>query len=128
MYEQQNKKITNFTDLNAWKEAHKLVILVYKIVKNFPKSEAFILIPQILRAVISVSSNIAEGFSRRTRKEKVQFYSTSLGSLTEVQNQLIISRDIGYIEKDDFDKVYYQTIIVHKLINGLIKSAEIHNT
>lgn len=128
MYEQQNKKITNFTDLNAWKEAHKLVILVYKIVRDFPKSETFILVPQILRAVISISSNIAEGFSRRTRKEKVQFYSTSLGSLTEVQNQLIISRDIGYIDKDNFDKIYYLTITIHKLINGLIKSAEIHNT
>jgi four helix bundle protein len=123
-----NKKIYNFYDLNTWKEAHKLVLMIYKTVKLFPKAENFILTSQILRAVISVSSNISEGFSRRTRKEKIQFYSTALGSLTEVQNQLFISKDIGYIHQGYFDRIYAQTVIVHKLINGLIKSAKIHNT
>ena len=73
MYKAETKKITNFTDLYAWKESHKLVLSIYKLVKHFPKRENFILVSQILRAVISVSSNIAEGFSRRTRKEKIQF-------------------------------------------------------
>lgn len=121
-------KIRNFTDLTAWKEAHKLVLSIYKLTRSFPRSEVFILTSQILRAVISVSSNISEGFSRRTRKEKVQFYSTAIGSLTEVQNQLIIAKDVEYLPGEKFNELYSQTIIVHKLINGLIKSAQIHNT
>lgn len=115
------QKINSFTDLVAWKEAHKLVLLIYKAVGNFPEKEKFILISQILRAVISVSSNISEGFSRRTRKEKIQFYSTALGSLTEVQNQLIIAKDLHYASREVFEELYNQTVLVHKLINGLIK-------
>jgi four helix bundle protein len=121
-------KICNFTDLISWKESHKLVLLIYGIVKKFPSNERYILTSQILRAVISVSSNISEGFSRRTRKEKVQFYSTALGSLTEVQNQLIIAKDVGYLEKHVFEESYNQTILVHKLVNGLVRTASLHNT
>jgi four helix bundle protein len=116
------QKIEYFTDLNAWKEGHKLVLMVYEIVRTFPSKEQFILTSQIVRAVISITCNIAEGFGRRTIKEKIQFYSTSQGSLREVQNQLIIAKDVGYIEKDTFDELWEQTIIVHKLISGLIKS------
>lgn len=123
-----SSKIYNFTDLIAWKESHKLVLLVYKAVKQFPEKEKYILVGQILRAVISVSSNISEGFSRRTRKEKVQFYSTALGSLTEVQNQLIIAKDLGYLLINLFNKLYLQTVLVHKLANGLIRTAKLHNT
>jgi four helix bundle protein len=71
------------------------------------------------RSAVSVTSNIAEGFSRNTSKDKVQFYCTSHGSLTELQNQLIVSRDVGYLNKIDFDKMANQTILVHKLITGL---------
>src|SRR3989344_8051725 len=114
-------KIINFTDLDTWKEAHKLVLLVYKLVENFPKKETYILISQILRAAISITSNIAEGFSRRGKKEKLQFYSVALGSLTELQNQIILARDINYISINQYEEVFRQTIIVQKLIHGLIK-------
>ena len=113
--------IINFTDLDTWKEAHKLVLLVYKLVENFPKKETYILISQILRAAISITSNIAEGFSRRGKKEKLQFYSVALGSLTELQNQIILARDINYISINQYEEVFRQTIIVQKLIHGLIK-------
>lgn len=94
---QELSKIKSFTDLNTWKEAHKLVLLIYKITKQFPHEEQFGLTNQIRRAVVSITSNIAEGFSRSSYKEKSQFYSISLGSLTEVQNQLLIARDLKYI-------------------------------
>ena len=82
------------------------------------------------RAVISITSNIAEGFSRQSYAEKIRFYSMSQGSTTELQNQLIVSQDIGYLNKKDFEQIYQQSIIVHKLINGLIKGAKriIHNS
>jgi len=124
-----SKKIESFTDLNAWKEAHKLVLMIYKITKDFPKEEMFGLTSQIRRAVISITSNIAEGFSRQTYKEKIQFYFIAKSSLTEVQNQLLIARDINYINKQDFDDIADQSIIVHKLLNGLIKkSKDIQNS
>ncbi len=116
-----NEKIKSFTDLDAWKEAHKLVLMIYESTKKFPKEELFGLTNQLRRAVISISSNIAEGFSRKTSKDKMHFYSMSLGSLTEVQNQLLVARDVLYLLKEDFNKIAQQTIRVSKLINGLIK-------
>lgn len=117
-------KIKSFTDLIAWQEAHKLVIMIYRETKKFPKEELFALVTQMRRAVISVSSNIAEGFSRKTLKDKNNFYSMAQGSLTEIQNQLLASRDIGYLPKEDFDRIANQSVIVHKLINGLLRSSK----
>lgn len=114
----------SFTDLNAWKEGHKLVLMIYDITKVFPKEEIFALTSQIRRAVVSITSNLAEGFSRNSYKEKSQFYSMALGSLTEVQNQLLIAKDIGYILKENFDSAAAQTVIVSKLVNGLIKTTK----
>jgi four helix bundle protein len=123
-------KIKSFTDLNAWKEGHKLVIEIYKVTKEFPGEEIFGLTSQIRRASVSITSNIAEGFSRNSYKEKLNFYSISLGSLTEVQDQLTIAKDIKYIANEDFKKLADQTVIASKLLNGLIKSTKtiIHNS
>ncbi|MBU4141633.1 four helix bundle protein [Patescibacteria group bacterium] len=119
MYE--NQKIKSFTDLEAWKEAHKLVLMVYLATKKFPKEELFCLTNQLRRAVISITSNIAEGFSRNSSKEKIQFYFIALGSLTETQNQILVARDLKYLDKENFNKLATQSILVSKLINGLIK-------
>lgn len=119
----QTKKIRSFTELNTWKEAHKLVLLIYKTTDKFPVKETYSLIDQMRRCAISITSNIAEGFSRQGKKEKLQFYYISKGSLTELQNQLLVAKDIGYLAKNEFDIIAQQTIVVHKLLNGLIKSA-----
>ena len=118
----EENKIRSFTDLNVWKEAHKLVIMIYKATKQFPKDELFGLTNQIRRAVVSITSNIAEGFSRNTFKDKTQFYSIALGSLTETQNQLLVARDVGYIDNNLFKEIGNQTVVVSKLCNGLLKS------
>jgi four helix bundle protein len=117
-------KIVNFTDLDTWKESHKLALVIYKLVESFPAKETYILTSQILRAAISVSSNIAEGFSRRGRKEKLQFYCIALGSLTEIQNQLILAKDVKYIGLEQYNEALNQTIAVQKLIHGLIKGVK----
>lgn len=122
-----NAKIQSFTDLNSWKYAHQLVLEIYKITKTFPKEEQYSLVDQIRRAAISIVSNIAEGFSRQSYKEKVQFYSMAKGSLTEVQSQLLISRDLGYINNQIFDSLNELTITVHKLLTGLIISSKDKN-
>jgi len=115
-------KIKSFTDLVAWQEAHKLVILIYSITDKFPQKETYGLTNQIRRAAVSITSNIAEGFSRRGKKEKVQFYYLAKSSLTEVQNQLLIARDVNYLDKQEFNKIAQQTVQVSKLIFGLIRS------
>jgi four helix bundle protein len=114
--------IQSFTDLKAWKESHKLVLMIYAAGKQFPQREQFGLTQQVQRAVVSISSNIAEGFSKTSSKEKTQFYRISLASLTEVQNQILIARDIQYLKIIDFNQIAEQTVLVSKLINGLIKS------
>lgn len=118
-----NDKIKSFTDLNTWKEGHKLSMGIYSITERFPKSEQFSLTDQMRRAAVSITSNIAEGFSRSTHKEKNHFYSIARGSLTEIQNQLILSRDLRYIPDSEFQKLWEQTIIVHKLLGGLMRGA-----
>lgn len=117
-------KIHSFTDLIAWKEGHKLVLLVYKSTNTFPSKEQFGIISQMTRAAVSITSNIAEGFSRRSRKESKQFFYVALGSLTELQNQLLISKDLDYLPSIEFRLLAEQTVTVAKLINGLIKSAK----
>lgn len=81
------------------------------------------MIDQLKRAVVSITSNIAEGFSKQSALEKKKFFYTSLGSLTEVQNQLLIAKDLSYISLREFQTVAEQTVVVSKLLNGLIKSA-----
>ncbi len=117
-----SRKIESFTDLNAWKEAHKLVIMVYFSTKAWPKDEDYGLRSQIRRAAVAISSNIAEGFSRETKADKNHFYVMAKGSTTEVQNQLLIAKDIHYTEAKEFSKLATQSVTVNKLITGLLKS------
>lgn len=117
-----NLKIESFTDLLAWKESHKLVLLIYKATDSFPSKENYSLIDQMRRSAVSISSNIAEGFSRQGKKEKLQFYYTSKASLTELQNQLLIARDVNYLAREKFDEIAEHSVHVSRLITGLIRS------
>lgn len=113
--------IKHFTDLEAWKAAHELALWVYQTTNGFPKEETFGLTNQLRRAAVSVVSNIAEGFSRSSSKEKVQFYSMSLGSLSEVQAQLLIARDVKYLSISGFDRGLVLSEKTSKLLHGLMK-------
>lgn len=116
--------ILKFTDLEVWKEAHKLTLLVYKLTKKFPKAETFGLTSQIRRAVISVESNIAEGFSRYHFKDRLNFYYQSRGSASEVQTQLIIAKDLKYLTTEEFNNTFNISKKVLIILGGLIKSTE----
>ena len=114
-------KIQRFEDLECWKEARKLVSMVYEAVKldgNFQKD--FRLSSQITGAAVSSMSNIAEGFSRRSNKEFVQFLFISKSSATEVQSEAYVALDQKYIHQEAFDKIYHQAEKVSKLNSGLI--------
>lgn len=124
--QRQNIKIQNFTDLEAWRKAHELYVMIYKATKDFPKDELFGLTSQIRRAALSVSSNIAEGYGRKTySSERKHFYTMARGSLTEVQNQLLAARDVELLIISSFEALYTQSITTHKLLVGLIKSTKV---
>ena len=123
----ENKFLHNFTDLDAWQEGHRLVLGIYDITRDFPKEELFGLVSQMRRCAVSITSNIAEGFGRQSFKEKVQFYAISRGSVAELQNQLIIAKDVKLINEQKFENNFDQSIKVHKIINGLIRSSQKHS-
>jgi len=115
-------KITRFEDIDAWKESRKLVNLVYTAINSNEKFQKdYRLINQIQGASVSVMSNIAEGFSRKSNKEFVQFLFISKSSAAEVQSQLYVALDQNYITKETFQQIYEQAEIVSKLNSGFIK-------
>ncbi len=120
----KNGKIQSFTDLNVWKEGHKLVIMVYKITKSFPKEETYSLIDQMRRAAASITANIAEGFGRQTYKEKVQFYYMAKGSLSELKNFILIAKDIGYLSVDQLRQLVEQANIADQILQGFIRKSK----
>lgn len=120
----REKSIAKFTDLMTWQEGHGLVLMVYKLTKNFPVEKQYALTSQMRRAAVSVTSNIAEGFSRQTKADKLHFYAMSRGSLTELQNQLLVARDVGYSSGKNIQPIAEKTIVVHKLTTGLMKALQ----
>lgn len=95
----------SYRRLNVYKNAKQLVLDVYKLLHKFPKVEMYALCDQLRRAIVSVPSNVAEGLSRTSEKEKIHFLEIAYGSLMEVQCQLDIAKDLGYITAEEFDLV-----------------------
>jgi len=107
------------SDLEVWKKAIDFVADVYKITGNFPKEEVYGLTSQIRRAAVSIPSNIAEGSARQSDKEFIQFLYVALGSLVETETQLIISKEIGYL--NDISYLSQEVENIRKMLVGLIK-------
>jgi four helix bundle protein len=106
--------------LEAWKLARKLVTDVYKLTRGFPKEEMFGLTSQMRRSAVSVPSNIAEGAARSSAKEFAQFLNIARGSLSELETQLLIAVDLGYIKEND--PVFTVVDHVSRLVTGIHKS------
>jgi four helix bundle protein len=114
-------KITRFEDLKCWQEARILVNMVYEAIRKSPEFQKdFRLVGQITDAAVSSMSNIAEGFSRRSNKEFIQFLFVSKSSATEVQSEAYVALDQRYISKETFKEIYEQADEVSKIISGLI--------
>lgn len=110
----------SFTDLEVWKTGHALVLIVYKIVRSFPKEELYGLTSQMKRSSASVTANIAEGFGRNGSREKEQFYLIASGSLYELKDQLLIGRDVDYISHEDFEHVAELANKCHAQLHALL--------
>jgi len=108
--------------LIAWQKAIELVKEIYKITETFPRKEEFGLTAQMRRAAISVPSNIAEGLTRKTNKDKLHFLNIAQASLSEIDTQLEISMNLTYIEETTFGEVEKRLIEVQMLVSGLSRS------
>ena len=101
----------SFMDLECWQKAHEFVKSVYETTRQFPDEERFGLTSQFRRAAVSIAANICEGYRKLSRADKLRFMNTSQGSLEECRYYIILSFDIGYIDRDTYDRLEY-------LING----------
>ena len=112
--------MTGYENLDVWKKSIELVTDVYRLVKLLPREETYALSDQIRRSAVSVPSNIAEGSSRNSKKEFVQFLYISLGSLCELETQLLIAKNVGYISNTE--NLKKDIISIKKMLNALITS------
>ena len=121
------KVLKTHYDLDVWNKSIVLVSKIYKTTVKFPKEEIYGLTSQIKRASISIPSNIAEGASRQTNKEFIQFLYIALGFASEVETQLIIANNLGFITQDELSLLLNELIKIKKMLNGLIKHLKDRN-
>lgn len=121
-------EIRTHKDLDIWKMSISLVKEIYKITEKFPTNEQFGLISQLRRASVSIPSNIAEGSARNSNKEFIQFCYISLGSLSEVETQIIVSMELKFINKEVTDKILADIEIIRKKLLNFIKYLKNRNT
>lgn len=115
------EKIISHKDLNVWKKAIELVVLVYQITQSFPKEEIYALTSQMRRSASSIPANIAEGSGRRNSGEFRQFLHIALGSASELETYLIISERLEYLNKEDVERITDLLNEVMKMLVGLIR-------
>jgi four helix bundle protein len=116
--------LKNYKELKVWQKAYQLCITLYKITKGSPKEERYGLISQIRRAAISVPSNIAEGYGRKTTQEYMQSLYIAYGSHCELETQIMLAKDLGYIRTEDFKVLQLGIGEVERMLKALIKSLQ----
>lgn len=109
----------SYKNLDAYKESKALVMLVYALLKKFPREEQYALCDQLRRAVISIPSNIAEGSGRTSSKDQAHFFEMAFGSLMEVNCQIDIAHDLGYVSQEDMVQVEKYVRAIASLLSGL---------
>lgn len=116
--------IKTFKDLEVWKKAHTMTLKIYEVSALFPKSELFGLTSQIRRAAVSVAANIVEGFRRKTLKDSLNFYHTADASLEETKYHLLLSKDLNYINKENYEHCLNLCEETGRLLTRWIQSQE----
>jgi four helix bundle protein len=109
-------------DLDVWKLAIEFTTDIYKVTREFPKIEQYGLISQLRRAAVSIASNIAEGAARQTTKEFIQFLYCALGSASEIETQLLVSRNLEYFDVSTYESLSLKQTQLSKMTSSLIKS------
>lgn len=113
--------VKHYKELLVWQKAVDLSETVYRVAAKFPKSQQYSLVQQLERSAISVASNIAEGASRQSTKEFMYFVGISIGSLAELETQLIIAQRLGFVEKKALEETMLTIDEIGKMLYGLLK-------
>ena len=108
--------------LDVWKMSIEMVTSIYEITKTFPSDERFGLVSQIRRAGVSVPANIAEGAARQSDKEFCQFLSIAQGSASELETELFIAKNLGYMSCQDYERNYEEINVIARMLIGLSKT------
>lgn len=116
--------MNNFRKLKIWDRSVELATVIYDITKKYPKVEMYGIVSQMRRSVVSISSNIAEGAGRQSIKEFKRFLNIAKGSSYELETQLTISKNLGFIPQDRFDEIIVKITELHKMIHSLIKTLD----
>ena len=111
-----------FQNILAWQKAYDFVLDVYKYTKSFSESEKYGLMSQFRRAAVSIIANIAEGYKKMGKADKLRFMNISQGSLEECRCYVILSRDLGYIDNEVYNILYSKIEEASKLLNGYCKA------
>ena len=114
--------VETYRDLRVWRRAMDLVVDVYRCTTSFPKTEVYGLTSQMRRSAVSVPSNIAEGKGRFSRKELVQFLFRARGSLLELETQITIGQELGYLELEDGKRLTNLASEVGRMLNGMVNT------
>lgn len=109
----------NIKEYEVFKKSHKLVLEIYKITKKFPKEELYGLVSQVRRSAYSIPMNLVEGGTRQSEKEFSQFINIALGSCEEMRYQVLLSRDLGYIDLKKYGELDNEAEIVKKMLSRL---------
>lgn len=117
----------NFRELKVWRMGIEMAKLIFQMTRSFPQEERYSLTSQLTRCAVSTPSNIAEGCGRKSNKELNQFLSISLGSAFELETQIILSFEFGYVTKEKSDSLIIQINEIQKMISGLQKSLGIQS-
>ena len=108
----------SFENIIAWQKAHAFVLLVYRVTGHFPEVERFGLISQFRRAAVSIEANIAEGYKKLSKADKLRFFNISQGSLEECRDYMILSRDLDYISQIEFEELHTGLVTTSKFLNS----------
>lgn len=108
-------------DLDLWKRGIELVVEIYRITKDFPSDERYGLVAQMRRAAVSIVSNVAEGASRHSKKDFARFLYTARGSASELETQIIVSRELGYLDGDQKQALLITVDALQKMASGLVR-------
>jgi four helix bundle protein len=111
-------KSRSFEELLVWQKAHQFVLNVYRTTKLFPKEELFGLTSQYRRAAVSIAANIAEGYGKKGKSDKLRFYNISEGSMNECRYYIILSRDLAYVNMEKSNQLYDELTDIQKLISS----------
>lgn len=111
-----------FQDIKAWQKSYSLVLDIYKATRNFPKEEKFGLCSQFQRAAVSVIANIAEGYKKLGKADKLRFFNIAQGSMEECKCYIILSKDLGYVTETEYQLLYDKAESASKLLNAYCKA------